>query len=246
MDYASIFERRGHEYHLAMQLAPDARRVEFEMLFDRQALEPGETLLDIPSGGGYLAQYLKVPARIVAYEFSQGFANENPSVQLLRMDREWPIGLADRVISLAGLHHNDDPLQVIARLKRHVRPGGWLHVADVAAGSRVGEFLNGFVNSANPMGHKGIFLPVERSRYAADWDVRRLQVCDCPWQFGSMGEMLGFCKLMFGLRPDCDRELAAALQDVVGVTTTPGGVLLNWQLLYMDVHVPEDETGSDR
>lgn len=236
MDYSAIFERRGHEYHLAMQQSPDARRVEFEMLFDQHPLVSGETLFDIPSGGGYLAQYLGVPVQVKGFEFSQGFARENASVQLLHVDQEWPIGQADRVVSLAGLHHNPDPLEVIARLKSHVRPGGWLHVADVAAGSRIGEFLNGFVDSANPMGHKGIFLPVGRSSYPKEWDMQRLKICDCPWRFGSMAETIQFCKLMFGLRPDCDTELAAALENIVGVSPSPGGPVLNWQLLYMDIH----------
>jgi SAM-dependent methyltransferase len=236
MDYSAIFEHRGHAYHLAMQQSPAARKSEIQMLFDQQPLKPGEKLFDIPSGGGYLAQYLDVPVEIVAYEFSRGFANENPQVQLLRMDQDWPIGQADRVVSLAGLHHNSDPVRVIARLKQHVQPGGWLHVADVAAGSRVGEFLNGFVDSANPMGHKGIFLPIERSSYPSDWDVRRLQVCDCPWRFGSMEEMLHFCKLMFGLRPDCDEQLAESLDEAVGIVPGEAGPILDWHLLYLDVH----------
>lgn len=235
MDYTAIFDRRGADYHLAMRLSPAARRVEFEMLFDAQPLVPDETLFDIPSGGGYLGQYLSVPAHITGFEFSRGFADENPEVRLLRMDEEWPIGHADRVISLAGLHHNADPIGVVGRLKSHVRPGGWLHVADVAAGSRIGEFLNGFVDSANPMGHKGIFLPSARSAYPAGWDVRRLRACECPWHFGSLDEMKNFCKLMFGLRPDCDDDLEHALEEIVGFSRTAAGLTLNWELLYLDV-----------
>ena len=235
MDYSAIFERRGHEYHLAMQMSPAARRFEFEMLFDGQPLAANEILFDIPSGGGYLAQYLPIPAHITGFEFSKGFADENPEVRLLRMDEDWPIGQADRVISLAGLHHNSDPLAVVSRLVSHVRPGGWLHVADVAAGSRVGEFLNGFVDSANPMGHKGTFLPTARDSYPGQWDVRRLQVCNCPWHFGSMDEMKRFCKLMFGLRQDCDDDLELALEEVVGISPAPDGLALDWELLYLDV-----------
>lgn len=132
MDYAAIFEQRGHEYHLAMQMAPDARRREFELLFQAQPLKPGEILFDIPSGGGYLANYISPAVQVKGFEFSLGFTSENPDVELLHLDRAWPMGLADRVVSLAGLHHNDDPVAVIARLKTHVKSGGWLHVADVA------------------------------------------------------------------------------------------------------------------
>lgn len=235
MDYATIFERRGHEYHQAMQLMPDARRLEFELLFQAQPLASGETLFDIPSGGGYLANYISAPVRVEGFEFSQGFASENAAVSLLRMDQAWPIGLADRVVSLAGLHHNDDPVEVIARFKSHVKPGGWLHVADVAAGSRVGAFLNGFVDAANPMGHKGVFLPDARSAYPAHWEITRLEICQCPWIFQSPHQMTQFCKLMFGLRADCDDALLHALQETVGFEQTEIGLKLKWELLYMDV-----------
>lgn len=235
MDYSAIFERRGHEYHLAMQLAPNARRLEFETLFKMQPVRPGEVIFDIPSGGGYLADYISVPAHVEGYEFSKGFASENPDVHLLQMDQPWPIGQADRVVSLAGLHHNDDPLDVLARLKTHVKPGGWLHMADVAEDSRAGEFLNIFVDSANPMGHKGVFLPTERSRYPDTWKISRLEVCSCPWHFASIAEMTLFCKLMFGLKPDCDDELVRALDEMIGFAQTEKGPVLNWELLYMDV-----------
>ncbi len=235
MDYSTIFERRGHEYHSAMQLAPDARRQEFELLFQAQPLKAGEVLFDIPSGGGYLADYLSPSVQVKGFEFSQGFASENPGVVLLQMDQPWLIGLADRVVSLAGLHHNEDPVAVIARLKTHVKPGGWLHVADVAEGSRVGAFLNGFVDSANPMGHHGVFLPTRREHYPEHWKVKRMQICPCPWLFRSMQEMTGFCKLMFGLRPDCDEALTRALRETVGVEQVQSGWALNWELLYMDV-----------
>jgi hypothetical protein len=51
-----------------------------------------------------------------------------------------------------------------------------------------------------------------------------------------MEQMLEFCKLMFGLRPDCDRELATALREGVGVHQGRDGLLLRWQLLYLDAH----------
>jgi SAM-dependent methyltransferase len=235
MDYSSIFEQRGHEYHLAMQLAPNARRLEFETLFQAQPVKENEVLFDIPSGGGYLASHISVPVTYKGYEFSQGFANENSIVQLLSMDQPWPIGQADRVVSLAGLHHHADPLEVMARLKTHVKPNGWLHIADVAAGSQVGEFLNGFVDLANPMGHKGIFLPVERSRYPNTWKISRLETCSCPWHFSSISEIKLFCKLMFGLNPNCDDNLIQALEKTIGIDHTKNGLVLNWELLYLDV-----------
>jgi SAM-dependent methyltransferase len=236
MDYSSIFEQRGHEYHLAMQLAPNARQLEFATLFQAQSVTRNEVLFDIPSGGGYLAHYIPVPVTYRGYEFSQGFANENLIVQLLDMNQPWLIGQADRVVSLAGLHHHSDSIKVITRLKTHVKSGGWLHVADVAAGSMVGEFLNGFVDRANPMGHQGIFLPVERSLYPETWNISRLEVCQCPWHFSSLAEVKLFCKLMFGLRSDCDDELIWALEKTVGIDHTENnGLVLNWELLYIDV-----------
>ena len=79
------------------------------------------------------------------------------------------------------------------------------------------------------------YLPVERSCYPRGWDVQRLEVCACPWRFGSMEEMLRFCKLLFGLRADCDDTLAEALSNIVGIEHTAAGLELQWELLYLDV-----------
>jgi SAM-dependent methyltransferase len=235
MNYAEIFDRRGHEYHQAMRLAPEARRCEFEALFAGRALRAGELIFDIPSGGGYLADYLAAPARIHGFEFSRGFAAENSQVALLDLEKPWEIGQADRVVSLAGLHHNDDPIGVAAKLATHVRSSGWLHVADVARGSRVGEWLNGFVHRHNELGHDGIFLPERRSAYPRAWDVVRLEVVACPWRFDSEATMARFCRLMFGVTGASDAEITRALREIVGVRTHAQGVELAWELLYLDV-----------
>lgn len=235
MNYAEIFDRRGREYHQAMRLAPEARRREFAALFDGSPLRAGELLYDIPSGGEYLADYIDVPVRVQGFEFSRGFAEENPQVALLELEKPWEIGQADRVVSLAGLHHNEDPLAVIARLKQHVRRGGWLHVADVAQGSRIGAWLNGFVDAHSVMGHQGVFLPTQRSAYPQGWDIARMGVAACPWRFASAATLARFCRLMFGIELAHEREILSALHEIVGVRPHAHGVELDWELLYLDV-----------
>jgi SAM-dependent methyltransferase len=235
MNYAEIFDRRGHEYHRAMQLAPLARRREFQALFSSRPLTSGELVFDIPSGGGYLADHLAVPARVHGFEFSCGFANESSRVALLELDKPWEIGQADRVVSLAGLHHNADPIAVAAKLSAHVRRGGWLHVADVAQGSRIGEWLNGFVHRNNELGHEGIFLPARRGAYPLAWDVARLELREVPWRFDSEATMVRFCRWMFGIDRASDAQISRALREIVGVRERAQGVELAWELLYLDV-----------
>jgi hypothetical protein len=133
------------------------------------------------------------------------------------------------------LHHDPKPIDAICRLAEHVRPGGWLHVAEVGAGSRVGEFLNGFVDRHNPMGHRGTFLPTRRAAYPAHWNLARLEPVSCAWRFDSPATMTRFCQLMFGLEAGCEDALLEALGKIVGVTSDPRGVELAWELLYLDL-----------
>lgn len=234
MHYAEIFERRGREYHRAMCLAPEARRQEFAALFAKCPLREGELVFDIPSGGGYLANFLSVDAVVRGFEFTRGFAEGGARVALLDWEKPWEIGQADRIVSLAGLHHHPDPLAALAKLAQHVRADGWLHVADVASGSRVGAWLNGFVDEHSEMGHAGIFLPTDRGAYPHAWEITRLELVQCPWRFDSTSTMAQFCRLMFGIERASDQRILEALRDVVGVRELPHVVELEWELIYLD------------
>lgn len=232
LDYASIFDERGSQYHAAMRAHPRARDAEFDQLFAARPLRAGETLLDIPAGGGYLARHLGASAEVTQLEFTAGFSGEVPVVD---QSGDWPVGTFDRVVSLAALHHIPDRPGYAARLRAHVRPGGTLHVADVDASSPMREFLDGFVGRYNGTGHAGVYFGADIDWLAAGHRVVRNAVVPCPWMFASRDAMLDFCMGLFGLQGCTHEALAGSLARNVGFEVGPAGARLDWHLRYVDI-----------
>jgi len=233
LDYADIFAVRGHRYHHAMTRVPGARRFEFARLFDRHPVLPGESLLDLPAGGGYLRAHLPEGVRTTSRELTGGFQADTEVLG----PGDWALGRFDHVVCLAALHHIEDQPGFLARLAGHVGPGGTLHVADVAAGTGLARFLDGFVGRYNETGHEGRYLDPDRLPLtdALRARVTRADEVDCPWAFADEARMLDFCANLFGLQ-DCPVDaLRDALERDVGVDRGPDGVALRWRLLYLDV-----------
>lgn len=233
LDYADIFAARGHLYHRAMIASPDARDAEFQRLFDCCPVLPGATLLDLPSGGGYLASKLPEGVAVTTRELTPGFG---PAVQVVDAD-DWKLGKFDHIVCLAALHHIEDQPAFLARLCSHLASSGTLHFADVAAGSPHAEFLDGFVGRYNETGHDGRYLDRQALPLQPDpaFTVTRVDDVSCPWRFTSDDHMLAFCNDLFGL-VDCPRsELSEVLHDTIGVRHVADSVLLDWRLVYVDV-----------
>lgn len=239
-NYADIFNQRADDYHAAMRALPHARHAEFATLFSEIPLQRQDSIIDIPSGGGYLQDHLDIDCSINSYDFSTGFAHEGGQ-DIQRIDGNaqfWSIGSANRVISLAGLHHFEDPVEVIGRLYGHVHPGGVLHIADVAADSAPGHFLNGFVDRHNVQGHEGIFLPSRREAWPSHWNITRLRQEAIPWVFPDVKTMTWFCCKLFGVPLEKAKAMQHELATTIGYTETATGCQLHWSLLYLDVLVP--------
>lgn len=233
-DYVHIFEQRGHPYHAAMLAQPHARDAEFDGLFAARPLQQGERILDIPAGGGYLARHLGDGAQVTSLEITSGFSQGIEVVDPERLDA-WQ-GM-DRAVCLTALHHFNDAIGFLGRLVRTVRPGGLLHLADVAAGSPLCAFLDGFVGRYNATGHAGRYLSPQARDYAALGRVTRCEEARCDWRFPDEAAMLRFCNDLFGLR-DCPQEaLREALLTHAGFDADAGEVRLHWRLLYVDVEV---------
>jgi SAM-dependent methyltransferase len=196
-------------------------------------VQAGQTLLDLPAGGGYLQAHLPRGVAVTARELTPGF---DATTEVLGSS-DWDLGTFDHVVCLAALHHIDDQPGFLARLCRHVAPGGTLHLADVGAGSNLVAFLDGFVGGFNETGHQGRYLdadalPVVAGTCAAS----RVADVACPWEFEDDEQMLDFCNDLFGLR-DCPRaRLLDALERYVGVDRNGTRTALRWHLTYVDLH----------
>jgi hypothetical protein len=232
LDYADIFRVRGHLYHAAMRAAPAARRLEFLRAFDRFAVSPGQSVLDLPAGGGYLKAHLPRGVDVTERELTPGFDAMTPVLG----PGAWDLGRYDHVVCLAALHHIDDQPGFVARLAAHAAPSGTLHVADVRAGSDIARFLDGFVGRFNETGHEGRYLDPDALPLppAMRRSVARVEEVDCPWHFDDEGQMLSFCGALFGLRRCSSSQLLDALAQI-GIERHPQGVALQWRLLYVDI-----------
>jgi SAM-dependent methyltransferase len=231
-DYPAIFAARGDRYHAAMRRHPQARRAEFAQLFAQVSVAPGQRVLDLPAGGGYLAHALPADAQLVSLELSGGFGG---GVEVVDFAAPWRWGRFDHAVCLAALHHIDDQDAFLARLLGTLAPGGTLHLADVVDGSGIARFLDGFVGHWNGTGHAGAYLRPDRARFEALGRVARCEEVECAWTFADEAAMLDFTGRLFGLVDCPDAALREALHELVGVHATARGIELAWRLLYVDL-----------
>ena len=234
--YAEIFAERARDYHAAMVACPNARDSEFQAVLEPLAACPDGLLCDIPSGGGYLAPYLKPGMRYLGVEPARDFLDASPAA-LERVHGDitsvpLPDQTVDYVVSLAGLHHEPGLERVFGEMRRLVRPGGRVVIADVAEGTAPARFLNGFVADNNPLGHDGRFLDdgtahlLEEAEFAVSED----KLIDVPWTFESHAQAGSFCRQLFGTTALTAEQVADALAEWIGFDKADGQPRLRWQL----------------
>jgi SAM-dependent methyltransferase len=240
--YEGIFESRGASYNAATRYCPHARESERRQLIEMLDLRPGAVVVDVPAGGGYLAE------GIVAHQPLAQVICIEPSIEFSKaVARTFPLTIArlvgfplvdactDRVGSLAGIHHLEDKQAFFDEVFRLLKPGGVFAVADVKAGSAVARFLDDAVDRLSETGHAGMFL--EERELSGLLENAGFRVMDdryrpCPWRFEDIEQMGTFCKLLFGLvRASVDgviQEITRAL----AVAETGSGVEMDWGLIY--------------
>jgi SAM-dependent methyltransferase len=233
--YSEIFAERGAAYHRAMAECPNARDAEFRAALNPLAGRSG-LLCDMPSGGGYLARHLADDWRYVGVDPSDDFVRACPvGVECVLADITGvPLNDAsvDAIVSLAALHHEPDLPAVFQEMRRLLKPGGRAVIADVAAGTPVGAFLNGFVDANNPMGHDGHFLDERTAGLIkqAGFTIADDRLVDKPWTFASLGEAGEFCRQLFWMPQLSADEVAAAMEREIGFDLIDGRLHLRWAL----------------
>jgi len=236
IDYRDIFELRGRLYHQAMREFPDARANEFLSVIREAGITPGMTVVDVPSGGAYLSRYLG-DVELIGLETSQTFAQlatERANSVLLYDNNLFPLqdACTDRVLSIAGLHHVRDKRGVFSEMRRILKPGGRVLVADVAADSLVRSFLDDFVGKYCETGHSGWYFDAGTRTELQDagLDIVGDKRLDYLWCAPDMDRLATFCKLLFGmLRADVS-TVADGISDYLGIRESGDQVGLNWQL----------------
>ena len=123
--YADTFGQRGHPYDQAMQRFPDSRNFEFIHLFDQVDLTKTRRTLDLPSGGGYLSQFLPEHCVLDSADPSSQFRKSEAIYELNLESLVLPESHYDLVISLAALHHIENKSGFLNSVANALKPGGF-------------------------------------------------------------------------------------------------------------------------
>jgi SAM-dependent methyltransferase len=235
-DYRDIFEIRGRLYHEAMRKYPDARASEFVHVLREAGVSPGMIVVDVPSGGAYLSRYMD-GVELIGLEASHTFADlaaERAQNVLLYENNRFPLkdACADRVLSIAGLHHVRDKCEVFSEMRRILAPGGRILVADVAEDSPVRNFLDDFVGQYCETGHSGWYFGDTTRTQLSDAGLNIVgdKRLDYAWCAPDIEQLADFCRLLFGMVHADTDMVAEGIRKYLGIRETDGQASLNWQL----------------
>jgi SAM-dependent methyltransferase len=238
LEYEAIFNHRGNAYAEAMERYPHARDEEFRGLFRHVDLAAVRTVADVPSGSGYLATWLPPGVALDAYDPTVAFRSHGTDVHPVSL--EAPV-LArhdyDLVVCLAALHHVADKAGFFAAVAEHVRPGGQVVLADIAASSKLVPFLDGFIGAHNGTGHQGMYFnpadPFDFGRDHPRLAAVEVATLPCPWRFPDRAAMTEFSALLFGAASAGAAATERAIERHVGIRATPAGAEMAWELTYI-------------
>lgn len=240
-EYAEIFDSRGRDYHESMLRFPDARNDEFLNIIKYADLRDGQIVCDYPSGGGYLEKYISYNIDLTLLENSKVFmqcAMENSNARRMLVEN-YRIPLADnsvdRFISLAGLHHIEDKIDIFSEINRCLKHGGKFALADAQEGSGTANFLNEFVHNNSDDGHEGIFLHngTKKELESSGYIVKFMQPIAYSWKFASIADMTEYCRLIFGINRATPQNIEYGIRHYLGLDEKDGMYQMGWKLLFI-------------
>lgn len=245
--YQEIFRKRADIYHQAMMEFPSVRRQEFEQAVRFLDIAPGDLVCDVPSGGGYLAPYVQTEdVSFIFLETSAEFASHcpvGPNCSVMECVLEsLPLddGSVDRLLSLAAVHHVPDKAALYREFCRVLKSSAKLVIVDVEVGTNTANFLNGFVDRFNSMGHRGMFLDAGGIEQVAQcgFDLVGIARPEITWSFESTAAMTGFFRKLFGLDKATDADILAGVAEHFPRKRQNGRVEIDWQLVYVSAQKP--------
>jgi hypothetical protein len=232
MEYSDVFRHRGEAYDLAMNTYPNAMDKEFYSLFSRLPIQKNETILDVPSLGGYLKKYCLQDTTVLSLDFSQSINN----IPIVSPYDKWNIPPVDRIVCSASIHHIQNLDLFLENMSLHLKKKGLLHIADVSLNSNISIFLDEFVGKYTSTGeHRGLYYNWNNTSFPKNLSVLSISDIKCPWIFNSITDMVNYCRLLFDLRNISDKEILEGLVKYVGYEKVNDNIFLNWHLTYIDL-----------
>ncbi len=236
--YAEIFNLRGKEYHQAMRLLPDARKTELINILNQIEIKPGMVLVDIPSGGNYLKQYLPDSVTICPLETSEIFSKLGNAPLCKWSELPLENNSVDAILCCAAMHHveSEDRMLFKKEALRILRSGGKLVIADVEKRSPMDPFLNEFIHKNNSLGHVGWFLEESFAQdFAGDsFSVVKNQYIPFTWELSNELEVsMTYMKLLFGIDKASIDQIADYMTKHLNLSLNNEGVYtMDWGLRY--------------
>ena len=235
MEYEHLFTARAKSYLSALDAYPSVLANEFMVAINLCALQHGQTLLTIPSSCERVDAYIpsELAIKHIAFETNKELSDLTHTAyctfdSILHNDNS-----VDTILSLATLHHctNDERARFYKEAMRLLRPGGRLIIGDVARGSDQDRWLNIFVHTHNPLGHKGMF-------WSSD-DMALLESCGFSvtqslqhytWNFPDTSSMYDFVRKLFYIHQASDETIHNGLRDYLHADFVNHS--FQWSLIY--------------
>jgi len=234
--YKAIFNARGNSYEEAMRLLPQARKREFENLFNYYSPSPDAVVVDIPSGGGYLKQYLPETVNFKPLETSEVFASYGNSAVCTWDKLPLKTKSVDVITCCAALHHVESEIRPLFfdEALRSLKKGGHFICCDVEKGSEQDEFLNVFVDEHNPIGHNGDFISESLAdSFTPNFEIMSNKIEKYMWKLGADEEVaLKYLQLLFGISEATLSEIKSEAERLLSFRSD-GEYIINWQLRYI-------------
>ncbi|MGH1485283.1 MAG: class I SAM-dependent methyltransferase [Cellvibrionaceae bacterium] len=239
--YNSIFDIRAKSYHQAMTTWPETRRNEFDIAVKLANIKDNNIIVDIPSGGGYLSDFIPSENDIYHIETSINFAKlsktQTDHYVILTDEQSIPIknNTIDNIISIAGLHHTNNKSAVFTDMYRILKTKGNAVIADVNYNSKTATFLDKFVNSYNSIGHKGDYFncnttaQIKNCGFSIAEDFSK----EYYWVFNNKKQMANYCQLLFGLDQASEDEVIDGIAEFLGFTEDNNKVNMRWELRFI-------------
>jgi SAM-dependent methyltransferase len=240
--YKDIFNQRGTAYHQGMLKYPLARTEEFQQIIQLAEIANGHVILDIPSGGCYISNFIDPEAKIISVETSKEFIKdakppENNTILVCDDIADIPLlsDSADRIISLAGLHHVSNKPSFYREAYRLLKTEGLFCIADAFQDSKVARFLDIFVDQNNSMGHEGEFLNSQTNTEleAANFQVLYSSSISYFWRFNSLDAMAEYCQLLFGIDRADQATIITGIENYLGYQIHQDKCYMNWELHFI-------------